>query len=467
VACALVITFSACGTSSKPKGGEWPAINNDPRNTRFQADSTITAKNIARVRQRWMIPTNESVTSTPVVVDGNVYFADWGGSVYSARVDSGKVNWKVNLGNPISTAVAVDGGRVYVSLSPFDTSKYPPDNGNRLVALSESSGLTLWQTRLESTARGVWSSPIVFDGLVFVGAAAAIGQTENDPSVGGNVYAVDAKSGRLAWSKVLNGTAGGGGLWGTIAVDEDRDAIVFGTANPFSEKGSAGYTDSIVSLDARTGRDKWTFHVPTDRKRDIDVDFGSSPNIFEMKTGVGRRETVVGLAKKDGSYYVVGANDGGFRRQIAVKQLGGVLGIGGYLPTANGRARLIYLPTFKTEYDISSPEGCCGGVVAIDPERNAVRWEAKAKSQVIGSVAIGPGVVVFGDAKGNLYGVASATGAPLFDTNLRASIQAGVTLAEGHLFVPTAAGNPAFPPKTHPIPKDALGVYAFGPPSVH
>jgi outer membrane protein assembly factor BamB len=456
---AVALIAAACGTDAGD-GGDWAAINMDHRNSRFQSESSITGRNIRRLKQAWFIQT-EDTTSTPVVVDDRVYFADWGGTVHAVRVKDGAPVWRTKFENPISNSVAVADGRVYVALSPYDTEQYPPTTGNRLAALSQKTGELLWQTRLESSAHGIWSSPVYYGGMVYVGAASAVGQAENDPAIGGAMFGVDAKTGQVVWERQLEVERGGAGVFGSVAIDEEHDAIVFGTANTYETEAPPGYAYSILSLDARTGTTRWKFRVNEPNAGAADWDFGSSPNLFRLRTGEREDELAVGLGAKDGAYYIVAADDGALLRKIQVSSTGGILGISGYVPSERGRAKTVFVPTYRFDYDLANPDVCCGGVTAIDIETTAIKWTAQARSQVIGSVAVVRGAVVFGDSKGNLTAVAVTDGRELLRIELEASIQSGVTVAADRVFVPTARGNPGFPPQTHPIPKRAVGLYAF------
>jgi outer membrane protein assembly factor BamB len=461
VACVALLTLaaSACGSSSGRPGGDWAALSADGSNSRYQAKSTITGQNVARLQQQWMIHTNASVTSTPVVLDGNVYFADWSGNVYSAQVKTGTLNWKVNLGNPISSTPTIADGKVYVSVGPYDSRLHPPNTGNRVVALSESDGRRVWETGLPSTSRGAWASPILFDGTLFVGVAAGVGQSEDDASVGGTIFALRASTGKMVWTKELGGKAGGAGLWGSVAFDRDTGDIYFGTGNSYGHGDDTGDAFSIVSLDAKTGKQNWKYTNYQNEKLGRDYDFGSMPNIFEYKVAVGKDVKAIGLASKNGYYYVVAENDGKFLTQIQIRKDGGVNGIPGYLPGARGRATLIYVPTYRTAFDIASPQSCCGSLAAIDLISGTVKWSVTVQAEVVGSVALAPGVVVFGDNAGKLHALSTTTGATIVEKQLAASIESGVTLAEDHLFVTTSQGDPAFPDPTKP--KSALGLYAF------
>lgn len=464
-AVGLLLLLSACASSSvagvRP-GGDWPSFTMNNSDTRDQAGSTITRRNVAKLHQSWMIATGQSVTSTPVVLNGNVYFADWGGDVYSARVASGKVNWKVNLGNAISSTLTLSAGKVYVALSADDTALVPPDNGNRVVALSQSTGRVLWQAKLPSTAQGIWGSPTVFDGMIFIGAAGGWGQQESiPPFVGGTLWALDAATGKIVWTKTLNGTAGGGGLWGSVTVSPSLDAIYFGTANSYAPTGTINDSYSIVSLNAKTGRQNWRFQAYPNEVAGDDNDFGATPNLFSFTFG-GRVRSAVGIGSKDGHYYVVDALTGKLIEKIMLKSQGGVIGDAAVDPTGDNPE--VFVPLYANSLDVADPRVCCGALVSLNPSHGRVAWYVTVDANVIGSVALVPGAVFFGDAKGNVYGLSTAAGGPtLFHVQLPDAIEAGVTPAEGHLFVATTQGDPAPYATDDSMPVSGLGLYAFTP----
>lgn len=53
--------------------------------------SPINTGNAKQMKLAWSIPTKEFVTHTPLVENGRVYFADWGGTVYA---DDGSIIWQ-------------------------------------------------------------------------------------------------------------------------------------------------------------------------------------------------------------------------------------------------------------------------------------------------------------------------------------------------------------------------------------
>ena len=110
--------------------------------------------------------------NTPVVNNGNVYFSSWDGSVQAVKIKAVIPLWNVNVKDPITTApvvadgiIAVGTGRGYVTV------------------LSEKDGSILWQFNCENGS--VSAKPIIANGKVFAFPE------------GGNVYEINAKSGRL------------------------------------------------------------------------------------------------------------------------------------------------------------------------------------------------------------------------------------------------------------------------------
>ena len=460
VACCLLVLAPAIMTGSapataQPLGGEWPSLTMDAQNSRYQAQSTITSSNVAQIRQQWMIQTSAPVTSTPVVLDGNAYFADWAGNLYSAQVATGNLNWVVNLGHPISSTPTLANGLVYVGLSPLDTLLVGPTFQENVLAISPADGHTVWETRLDGTMHGLWASPTVSGDMLYIGLAGSIGQQdETNPSDLGQMYALNAMTGTTVWSRTLAGTAGGAGVWGSVVADPGLNSVYFGTGNSYSTAGTIGAAYSIISLDAATGATRWQYRVYRSHKSGRDYDFGSTPNLFSLKFHLnGGTKDAIGIGNKNGSYYIVNEQTGRLLRKFNVMRRGGVVGLAAVVPGANGDPE-IFVPTYKAANDISDPSVCCGGIVALDPVHHAVTWRSRARANVIGSVAAVPGAILFGDAIGDLYAVSSSSGKVLFQKQLPGPIEAGVTVAEGHVLVPT--GAPFYSQYTN-------GVYAFAP----
>ena len=138
----------------------------------------------------------------------------------------------------------------------------------------------------------------------------------------GVLWALDAKTGKKKWhfNTVPNSLWGdkklnsGGGLWQPPSFD-DKGLIYFGTGNPAPYPGTAEkpwgssrpgpnlYTNSMVKLDAKTGKLQWFYqHTPHDI---YDWDFQDPPLLLN----VGGKELAIG-AGKSGDVVALDANTG-------------------------------------------------------------------------------------------------------------------------------------------------------------
>src|SRR5580692_4342567 len=73
---------------------DWPMIGHDSTNTRNQPfERTIGPENVSHLALKWVATTAGDVSATPAVVNGAVYFGDFGGMLWKLDADSGKVIW--------------------------------------------------------------------------------------------------------------------------------------------------------------------------------------------------------------------------------------------------------------------------------------------------------------------------------------------------------------------------------------
>ncbi len=182
----------------------------------------------------WGFESGDLYTSSPAIADGLAILGGSDGAVYAVAAGTGAVRWRFRTGGRVRSSPAVAGGRVYVG--SMDGVLYALDlRSGRELWRFETEGHTLDSRAFGFDRRSIQSSPAVSDGRVYVG------------SRDGHLYAVDAETGRLAWtadhemSWVNSSPAVAGGL-------------VF-----------AGSSDNhfVQAVDARTGRERW--RVATDR----------------------------------------------------------------------------------------------------------------------------------------------------------------------------------------------------------
>ncbi|MGD0728648.1 MAG: PQQ-binding-like beta-propeller repeat protein [Candidatus Micrarchaeaceae archaeon] len=435
----ILIPVSILSYAQPVKGGNWANLMFNYNDTRYQANSTINSSNIANITEIWHI-TSGTVTSTPIVVNGSVYFDDWNGGVYSANILTGSTaypNWHVNLGgNSISGTPAVANGRVYVALGPDDPQQ------PTVYALSQANGDVLWETHLPTSSNELYASPIVLKGILYVGVAGDLHDQEINGNSIGAIYALNTTNGNIVWAvNTMIGNEGGAGVWGSVAIDPILNSIYFGTSNPYIAGTNSLYGYSIMSLNATNGNINWYNQIyknPDEDRMSGDYDFGSSANLFSVEIN-GVIYNAIGLGNKNGWYYVLNRVNGENLENISVSNPGtpdGIRGIGGFVYlSGNSFNPEIFV---DSSYENVSEPNMAGVTEAFYPSNSTIAWRFYTPGELTGSVSIIPGAVLFGDSLSNFYALNTSNGNIILHKNFNSSILAGITPASKFIFVPLA-----------------------------
>src|SRR5262249_28877735 len=88
---ALIVAFASVRILATVGGGpNWGMIGNDSVNSRNQPhEHSITPQNVDHLAVKWVATTAGDVSATPAVVDGAVYFGDFGGMLWKLDADTG------------------------------------------------------------------------------------------------------------------------------------------------------------------------------------------------------------------------------------------------------------------------------------------------------------------------------------------------------------------------------------------
>ncbi len=323
------------------------------------------------------------------------------------------MNWEVNLGNvPITSTLLLANGMVYVS-----DGVGPPGGLADLYALSQTDGHTIWSTTLDTSAYAAYASPIVFNGMVYIGVAT--NGSETDTSLVGKIFAVNATTGHVAWSFTTSiGNTGGAGVWGSVAIDPSLDSIYFGTSNAYGPGTNSLYSYSILSLNAKTGTLNWYYQAYSSLSSGGDLDFGSSPNLFSVVIN-GVTHAAVGLGAKDGKYYVLDRVTGSLLETLPIgtgNADGGIIGLAGFIYLSQNNPEL-FIPSYNTVVG-----GDYGVVKAVTPLDGSLKWQFNTPGTVQGSVVVVPRAVLFGDVSGNVFALSTSSGSQLFHTTVPGSV---------------------------------------------
>jgi polyvinyl alcohol dehydrogenase (cytochrome) len=291
----------------------------------------------------------------------------------------------------------------------------------------------------------IWASPIIYNGMLYIGVASN-GLLENNASQRGEIFALNAMTGSVIWGFVtMVGTSGGASVWGSVAIDPVLNSIYFGTGNPFQSGSGSSilYSYAIMSLDATTGALKWSYQIYTSTSNPVgaDEDIGSTPNLFSVSVS-GVVHNAIGVGAKDGFYYVLDRANGQSLEKVQIGNCGclngdGIIGLAGFIYLSANNPE-IFVPSYNAQVG-----GHYGVVKALTPSDGSIKWQFNTLFNIVGSVSVIPGAVLFGDEHGDAYAVSIASGTQLFHTSVPGSIDAGLTVAEGMVFIPMDLGSGA------------------------
>ena len=284
----FVQSISLAQGKTSDHGNDWPLYHHSPEAWRHSPLKQINAANVSKLKVAWThtpIDSANGLLATPIVVSGVVYYSDSRNNVYALDGVSGKEIWRYQSKldgshkrgwyGPGSRGVTVGHGKVF--LGTLD---------GRFIALDQSIGKELWSTQLIDQKKdfyALFQSPPQLAGNVVIG-----GSTGGDQPRQGKIYAVDADSGKLAWSFNTikddpaswpgeSGKYGGGGAWMPGVYDASTGTFFIGTSNPAPDyfphkrKGDNLYTSSVIALDVNSGKIKWHRQVVPQDAWDYDA----------------------------------------------------------------------------------------------------------------------------------------------------------------------------------------------------
>jgi len=114
--------------------------------------------------------------SKPTAADGKLVFGTPGGFLYSLDAESGKENWKFEMGAAISVGPAIANGKIYAGQQGSERFFY---------CLDANTGKLVWKQTIPGG--WVWGSAAVDEGLVYV------------PTVSGYAVCLDGETGHIVW----------------------------------------------------------------------------------------------------------------------------------------------------------------------------------------------------------------------------------------------------------------------------
>lgn len=318
----LIITFPflCCGVftsnaQSKNSPENWAAYNRTYNSQRYSPLTAITKENAANLGLQFTYDTGDTTgfQTGPLAIDVVLYFTTEF-NTFAINGSTGQLIWKHNYPYSPGTYLKVNRGVAYLDGKIFRGA----GNGH-VYALIAPDGKLLWDMQIVDPKKGesVPAAPIAWKGKVFIGNAGG-----DNYGVLGRVYALNAETGKIKWTfyvvpDKMKGdkqvesswpsktelSRAGRATWTSYTLNTETGILYIPGGNPTpnfskgSRKGDNLYTNSVVAVNALTG--KYMVHYQLVPEDFHDWDVASAPVL--LKTAAGRNLTAE--SPKDGNLY--------------------------------------------------------------------------------------------------------------------------------------------------------------------
>jgi alcohol dehydrogenase (cytochrome c) len=504
----------------------WLTYSGGVNSQRYSELTQITPNNVKNLELQWVFQARslEKYEATSLVVDGVLYTVQPPNDIIALDAVTGKAFWTYSyVPSPQARPCC---GRVNRGLAILGESLFMGTIDGHLLSIDSKTGKLLWDVTIPGarpeSGYAFTVAPLVLKDKVVVGTAGA------EFGIRGFIAAYEAKTGKEVWrfytipapgepgSETWSGDSwktGGGSIWVTGSYDPNLNLTYWGIGNPGPDwngdnrPGDNLYSNSVVALDADTGKLKWHFQFsPHD---EFDYDSVQVPVLVDMDWRGSPRKLML-WANRNGFFYVLDRTTGEFLlgkgfvevswasgldskgRPIRVPGMtpsregtlilpGNQGGTNWYNPSYSPRTGLFYIPswanysTLYVKQDAKYTEGArfgggaprntvpgvrdgqllnyakedegYGAVRAIDPKTGEMKWQFKMSDFTDAGVLTTASDLLFsGGREGYFFALDARTGALLWKASVGGRVAAGPMTYSvgGRQYVTVAAGNALF-----------------------
>jgi quinoprotein glucose dehydrogenase len=310
----LVMLFSTAGVAAdEGQFGTWREYLGSADSSQYSSLTEINKSNVKQLAVAWTYFTGDSkeYLFNPLVADGMIFVQAKNNSIVALDAATGHELWVHPFQGPVTTR----GINYWESQDRADRRLFTI-NGGFLTAIDARTGQTVnsfgdngrMDLRIGLTDRD-WSlsAPIqtnnpgrVFENLIIMPLMRSGGDYAYLP---GDIHAYDVRTGKLVWvfhtvprpgefgyetwPKDFWSRSGGGIDWNELSVDEKRGIAYIPTGTgKFDHYGADRlgqnlFANSIIALDARTGKRLW--HFQTVHHDLWDYDLPAGPKLLTVR----------------------------------------------------------------------------------------------------------------------------------------------------------------------------------------
>src|SRR2546425_425982 len=513
-ALALIVVIAAAGSygqvtferlvNAAKEPQNWLTYSGDYAGRRFSPLDQINTANARSLVAKWVYQTAATgkFETTPLVVDGILYATGQDDRAFALDARTGRPIWQYQRALPADIRPCC--GRVNRGLAILGDKVFLGTLDAHVIALDAKTGNVVWDVTAVDYRKGYsfTLAPLAVKNLVILGVSGG------EYGIRGFIDAYDADTGTRKWRfytvpgpgepghETWEGDSwkvGGAPAWNTGTYDPVTNQIFWPTGNPAPSnrgEGRAGdnlYSNSLLALNADTGKVNWYFQFTKHDEHDWDA-----TQVPVMIDSGGKH--LIAQANRNGFFYVLDRTTGKLvsanaygkitwsdtkdaeGRPIAKKEASptleghtvcpGALGTTNYFPpTYDPQTNLFYV-TARDQCDIFSTapqpyepghayygsayfpseeaRPYAGFLKAIDPLSGQVKWAFQHTSPTWSGVLSTAGGLVFtGDAEGNFIALDATSGKALWHFQMGGAVYAGpmAFAVDGHEYVAIAAGS--------------------------
>jgi quinoprotein glucose dehydrogenase len=316
------------GTRGAKPYTTWAAYGGGAHSSQYSALNQINKSNVSQLAVAWTYPVNGNIIFNPLVVENVMYLQGTGNAIVALDAATGKEIWRhANQG-----AIGARGFNYWESADRKDR-RLLYLNAGHLTAISADTGETIatfgdnGRVDLRIALSREVNNPLqtsnpgrIFENTIIISLPAQGAQYEANPA---EIQAYDVVTGKVKWlfhviphpGEVGYDTwppeaykkQGGVHNWSESTIDEQRGIAFVNLGSPRFDfyggdrPGNNLFGNSLVALDARTGRRLWHYQLV---HHDLwDYDLPQAPKLLTIRQN-GRNVDVVAQATKHGFLFV-------------------------------------------------------------------------------------------------------------------------------------------------------------------
>ena len=339
----IILTLFSVSCDYGDNKNEWSVYGGSKERIQYSALDAIDTSNVANLQLAWIYHTKDAesgsqLQANPLIVDGVLYGVSAKLKLFAVDALSGKEKWvfnpldsmmldikgKQSYGMNACRGIALLKGKNKEHLLYYTvgsslfcinsvTGKPVLDFGKKgRVALHDGLDLDRDLSNLRVTAT---SPGVIFKNLIIIGTSLS----EEEESAPGHLRAYDVHTGKMKWifrtipkpgetgydsweDPEAYKYVGGANAWGGLSLDEKRGMVFASTGSAVPDfyggkrKGDNLFSNSVLALDAETGKYIWHFQGV---HHDLwDYDFPTSPVLVSIKKDGKNIDAVVQVSKQ-------------------------------------------------------------------------------------------------------------------------------------------------------------------------